>query len=426
MVVVRSGGRGPAAARNAGALAGAAEWIVFVDDDVVPPAGWRGRLEHDLRHAADAAGSQGRVVVDDADPDGFVKGLATGVWITADMAYRRDVFLAVGGFDARFPRAYREDADLGLRVVESGRRIAQGVRAVRHPVPPAAPWWKAVARQKGNADDALMLFLHGPGWQERAGAPRGARPRHLLTSALLAAGVAARLAGRRDVSNVLVAGSAVLLARFASERVRRGRVLETLASSVAIPFAATWWYTFGLARAWMLTRRPRAVLFDRDGTLVEDVPYNGDPSLVRAMPGARAALDRLRAAGIRVAMVTNQSGVARGVLTADQVAAVNRRVEELVGPLDATLVCEHGPTDGCTCRKPEPGLVLAAARRLGVSPSECAVVGDIESDVVAARRAGARAVLVPNDVTRREEIARAHEVAFSLEHAVTRLLGRTA
>jgi histidinol-phosphate phosphatase family protein len=125
-------------------------------------------------------------------------------------------------------------------------------------------------------------------------------------------------------------------------------------------------------------------------------------------------------------MVTNQSGVARGVLTADQVAAVNRRVEELVGPLDATLVCEHGPTDGCTCRKPEPGLVLAAARRLGVSPSECAVVGDIESDVVAARRAGARAVLVPNDVTRREEIARAHEVAFSLEHAVTRLLGRTA
>jgi histidinol phosphatase-like enzyme len=78
---------------------------------------------------------------------------------------------------------------------------------------------------------------------------------------------------------------------------------------------------------------PAAVLFDRDGTLVRDVPYNGDPSRVEPMPGARAALDRLRAAGVRTAVVSNQSGVARGLLTRDQVDAVNARVEEVLGPL---------------------------------------------------------------------------------------------
>ena len=77
-----------------------------------------------------------------------------------------------------------------------------------------------------------------------------------------------------------------------------------------------------------------AVLFDRDGTLVVDVPYNGDPALVEPMPGARAALERLRAAGLRIGVVTNQSGLARGRFTADQLDAVNRRVEELLGPFD--------------------------------------------------------------------------------------------
>ena len=99
-------------------------------------------------------------------------------------------------------------------------------------------------------------------------------------------------------------------------------------------------------RAGTASARPAAVLFDRDGTLVVDVPYNGDPDLVQPVPGARAALDRLRAAGVPTALVSNQSGIARGLLTRAQVDAVNARLEELVGPLGPVFVCEHGPGDG--------------------------------------------------------------------------------
>jgi histidinol-phosphate phosphatase family protein len=169
---------------------------------------------------------------------------------------------------------------------------------------------------------------------------------------------------------------------------------------------------------------PDAVLLDRDGTLVIDVPYNGDPEQVRPMPGARDALDRLRAAGVPLAVVSNQSGIARGILSEDEVAAVNRRVEELLGPLGPWCVCPHGPDDGCDCRKPAPGLVLEAAARLGVAPERCAVVGDIGADVEAARAVGARGVLVPTPRTRREEVAAAPERARDLEEAVDLLLGR--
>lgn len=153
-----------------------------------------------------------------------------------------------------------------------------------------------------------------------------------------------------------------------------------------------------------------AVLFDRDGTLIADVPYNGDPGRVTPLPGA-AALDRLRTAGIAVGIVSNQSGVARGVLTAAQVAAVNRRVVELLGPFEVVVWCPHGPDDGCGCRKPRPGLVHEAAARLGVPVGRCAVVGDIGSDVAAAGAAGARGILVPDARTRPDEITWAREVA---------------
>jgi D-glycero-D-manno-heptose 1,7-bisphosphate phosphatase len=165
-----------------------------------------------------------------------------------------------------------------------------------------------------------------------------------------------------------------------------------------------------------------AALFDRDGTLVEDVPYNRDEARVRAVPGARAALDRLRRRGLPIGVVTNQSGVARGLLSAADVERANRRVEDLVGRIEVWAVCPHGPGDGCRCRKPRPGLVLAAARRLGVPPERCVVVGDIGSDVEAARAAGARAVLVPTPATRLEEIEAAPVVAADLHEAVTRIL----
>ncbi|PWR07066.1 haloacid dehalogenase [Micromonospora acroterricola] len=167
-----------------------------------------------------------------------------------------------------------------------------------------------------------------------------------------------------------------------------------------------------------------AVLLDRDGTLIEDVPYNGDPEKVRPVPGARAALDRLRAAGLRLAVVTNQSGLARGYFTEEQMRAVHARIEELLGRFDAWLVCPHDDADGCDCRKPAPGLVHAAARELGTSAARCVLVGDIGRDVAAAMAAGAAGVLVPTPVTRPEEIGAAGWVAADLPAAVDEILRR--
>jgi D-glycero-D-manno-heptose 1,7-bisphosphate phosphatase len=169
-------------------------------------------------------------------------------------------------------------------------------------------------------------------------------------------------------------------------------------------------------------RPPRAVLFDRDGTLVVDVPYCADPALVRPVPTARSALTLLRRAGVSVGVVTNQSGIARGVLRRDQVDAVNRRVDALLGPFDTWQLCPHGPDDGCACRKPRPGMVLAAAEQLGVVPADVAVIGDIGADVAAAQAAGARSVLVPTPVTLPEEIAVAPVVRPDLLAAVRHLL----
>jgi len=153
------------------------------------------------------------------------------------------------------------------------------------------------------------------------------------------------------------------------------------------------------------------------------VPYNGDPELVVPMPGAIEAVGTVRAAGIPIGVVSNQSGIARGLLRREQVDAVNRRVDDLLGPFDTWHLCPHGPDDGCACRKPAPGMVLAAAERLGVEPADVAVVGDIGADVGAARAAGARSVLVPTPVTLPEEVAAAPVVRPDLLAAVRHLLG---
>jgi len=169
-----------------------------------------------------------------------------------------------------------------------------------------------------------------------------------------------------------------------------------------------------------------AVLFDRDGTLIADVPYNGDPDRVVPMPGARAALDRLRAAGLRLGVVTNQSGLARGRFTAGQLEAVNRRVEELLGPFDTWQICPHDDAAGCGCRKPAPGLITAAATAFRTTAARCAVVGDIGRDMAAAAAAGATGVLVPTPVTRPAEVAAAPAVGADLPAAADLLLRRQA
>jgi len=167
---------------------------------------------------------------------------------------------------------------------------------------------------------------------------------------------------------------------------------------------------------------PGAVLFDRDGTLVVDVPYNRDPALVEPMPTALAAVQALRAAGVPLGVVSNQSGVARGLITPSELAAVNARVEEIFGPFDTWQLCPHGPEDGCPCRKPRPGLVLAAAEALGVPAAEVVVIGDIGADMGAAAAAGARGILVPTPVTRPEEVEAARETAPTAGAAVAMIL----
>jgi histidinol-phosphate phosphatase family protein len=437
VVVVATGGRGPAAARNAGWRAGTAPWVAFLDDDVVPGPDWADRLASDLHGlSADVAATQGRVRVPlpvDRRPTDWernVAGLERARWATAEMAVRRAALEAVGGFDERFPRAYREDADLGLRLRAAGWGIVRGRRAVEHPVGPAGPW-VSVRKQAGNADDALMRALHGRGWREAAGAPPGRLPAHAATAAAGALALLLGAGGRRSAAALAATGWLAGTGELAWRRIAPGprtpREVATMAvTSVLLPPVASWHALAGVPRARRLARRerrPDAVLLDRDGTLVVDVPYNGDPARVQPMPGARAALDRLRAAGVRLAVVSNQSGIARGLVTAGDVAAVNRRVEELLGPVGPWVVCPHGPDDGCACRKPAPGLVLEAAARLGVDPGRCAVVGDIGADVEAARAAGARGVLVPTPRTRPEEVRCAPERAADLAGAVDLLLG---
>ncbi|WP_448073882.1 HAD-IIIA family hydrolase [Georgenia yuyongxinii] len=442
--VVRSGGRGPAAARNAGWRTASARWVAFLDDDVEVPPDWLAHLAGDLAGAApDVAGVQGRVRVPlpthrrPTDWERNTAGLETARWITADMAFRRAALAQVHGFDERFPRAFREDADLALRLRQAGWRLTLGQRAIRHPARPADAR-VSVRVQGGAASDALMRALHGPAWRELAETGRGRFRWHVATVAAGAvAGLTAAL-GRRRGAALAAAVWAALTADFTVRRIAPGprpgqdgwaHEWGTMAAtSAAIPWAAVAHRVRGtLAYRGVLAWPPpvRAALFDRDGTLVHDVPYNADPGLVRPVEDAARALGRLRAAGLRLGIVTNQSGVGRGLVGAAQVEAVNARVAAELGPFEAVQVCPHAPADGCVCRKPGPGLVLRAAAALRVAPHECVVVGDIGADVGAALAAGAHAVLVPTPVTRPDEVAAAPVVAPTLQAAAEIVLRLT-
>jgi GT2 family glycosyltransferase len=249
--VVQSGGRGPAAARNVGWRRSFAQWVAFVDDDVMPGDRWWLTLLADIGRAGPGIGGvQGRIVVPGpegrraTDHERNVGGLADARWATADMAYRRTALAVVGGFDDRFRRAYREDADLALRIRRAGFGLMVGDRHVVHPVG-AAPWWASVARQRGNADDALMRRVHGARWRVEAEAPPGAYRAHLVASVGLAAAVVGASARRPRMAGVGALVWSASLARFAWRRIvlgprTPGEIAAMVATSVAIPVVAVW------------------------------------------------------------------------------------------------------------------------------------------------------------------------------------------
>jgi histidinol-phosphate phosphatase family protein len=439
-----SGGRGPAAARNVGWRASDpnCEWVVFLDDDVVVGEQWLDDLAADLAQPADVVGVQGTISVplpSDRRPTDWERGTAgleTARWITADIAYRRSALVGVDGFDERFPRAFREDADLALRLQERGWRLAQGRRKTIHPVRPA-PWNASLRQQRGNADDVLMRRRHGRGWHRRAEAPVGRRPAHLATTAAGATALAAAALGRRSVAGAAAAGWLAATAQFAWARIAPGprtrhEVVAMAVTSVAIPPAAVAHWLRGL---WTFRAAPEgtappvieAVLLDRDGTIVHDVPYNGDPNAVRVVEDVPEAMRRLRDAGLKIGVISNQSGVARGLIDLEQVRAVNATIDRQLGPFDTWQICPHDDADRCGCRKPRPGLVTNAARALQVPVERCAVIGDTAADVGAGEAAGAAvSVLVPNRATRPDEVLAARYTAPTFSSAVDLILNDVA
>lgn len=174
--------------------------------------------------------------------------------------------------------------------------------------------------------------------------------------------------------------------------------------------------------------RPAAFL-DRDGTIIEEAHYLARPEQVRLVPGAAAAIASLNAAGIAVVVVTNQSGIARGVFDVAAYERVHARVAELLAreraTIDASYYCPHHPdfTGPCDCRKPGVALYARAISDLGLDPTRSLFAGDRLRDVTAALHFGGLGILIPARDTPREEIDRLGpplERAHSLAAAVRR------
>ncbi len=142
----------------------------------------------------------------------------------------------------------------------------------------------------------------------------------------------------------------------------------------------------------------RFVALDRDGTVIAERHYLSDPEQVELLEGAADGLRRLRALGLGLVLVTNQSAVGRGYFDLARLEEIHRRLRELLAAegvtLDGIYYCPHTPDDGCACRKPRPEMLRAAARELGFDPGRAFVVGDKECDVELGRGVGATTLLV--------------------------------
>jgi histidinol-phosphate phosphatase family protein len=177
-----------------------------------------------------------------------------------------------------------------------------------------------------------------------------------------------------------------------------------------------------------------AVFLDRDGTLVEERDYLDDPADVQLVPGAEDAVRRLREAGFRVVLVTNQSGIARGLYGEEDYRAVQARLEDLLRDagthLDATYYCPHHPdfTGPCSCRKPGAGMYRNAERELGIALDRSWYVGDKLTDVEPARMLGGRGILVLTGYgpESRRSVGEGVQVAASVAEAADLILAQVS
>ena len=180
-------------------------------------------------------------------------------------------------------------------------------------------------------------------------------------------------------------------------------------------------------------RKP-AIFLDRDGTLLEPVEYLGDPDRVKLLPGTAAALRSARSAGFALVVISNQSGIARGLYGPTDVARVHERVAELLeiegAFIDRFFFCPHHPdfTGPCTCRKPEPGLLLEAAHCLNLDLGRSFLIGDTIEDLQAGARVGCRTILVRTGYgerqarERRAEMPAGSQEAKDLAEAIRQIL----
>ena len=146
----------------------------------------------------------------------------------------------------------------------------------------------------------------------------------------------------------------------------------------------------------------RAIFLDRDGTIIEDIGYLRDSQDIRPLPGALESLHKLRKAGWLLIVITNQSGVGRGLISADEMLEVQSAFEALMrgagAPVTATYLCLHAPADNCDCRKPSPSLFLQAATENSIDLAGSWMIGDRESDILSGKNAGCSTIWLRNNV----------------------------
>ena len=176
----------------------------------------------------------------------------------------------------------------------------------------------------------------------------------------------------------------------------------------------------------MINALSPAVFLDRDGTMMEDCDYCSDPKDVRIFSGVPEALRSLRSRGFKLIVITNQSGIGRGLMTVEQYRAVEAEVlRQLHGLIGATYFCPDVPGQRSICRKPAPGMILQAKREHGIDLSRSFFIGDKEIDVECGRNAGVRTVRVQTGFQQDTTASTADWVAKNLPAAAEIILAET-